>query len=275
LLIALLCVGVVLGGGFFIFLRTASSSLERIVAELDRLDPGWRMEDIEARRKEVPDAENSAFRIIAARQLLGGKIVASPATEKLRKLPPQVRLDAQQAADLEKHLEVFRQAVVEARKLQDMPEGRWPIKYDAASLSTPRTVSLLDALNISRLLALDAMRRADAADGNGAMESCLAIQHAGQSMGDDPTLMAHLIRLAATSIAVRSMERTLAQCECAVDSEATLKRMQVALTKQIAAPGIFGAHAGRACFHARDVPVARRWQDRCQEGDDRRWLDPP
>jgi hypothetical protein len=171
--------------------------------------------------------------------------------EKLNKLPPQVALSAQQAADLEKHLDAFPQAVVEARKLQDMPEGRWPIKYDGASVIKPSTVSLLDALNIARLLALDTMRRAHAADAEGALQSCLAIHNVGQSMRNDPTLMAYLIRQAATAIAVRAMERILAQERLDLATEPSLRRLQDALAKEIPEQAFLEAmRAERAFGHA-------------------------
>src|SRR5258708_22754296 len=48
--------------------RIATSSvpddLTVIIAELDETDPRWRIEDIEADRKIIPDAENTALVII-------------------------------------------------------------------------------------------------------------------------------------------------------------------------------------------------------------------
>ena len=49
------------GGGLVVFLWTATSDLDAVVAELDRLDPGWRMESLEANRKSVPDDDNSQW----------------------------------------------------------------------------------------------------------------------------------------------------------------------------------------------------------------------
>src|SRR5262249_29176942 len=45
-------------------------ALERYLAELDQEDPGWRFEEIEAARPEVPDAENSAQVVAAVAQRL-------------------------------------------------------------------------------------------------------------------------------------------------------------------------------------------------------------
>ena len=48
----------------------ARTRLKAALAEMDRTDPGWRLPDIEAARVVVPDAENSALRVIAANKLL-------------------------------------------------------------------------------------------------------------------------------------------------------------------------------------------------------------
>src|SRR5258708_4848551 len=43
---------------------------EAAAAELDASDPGWRWEDIEARRETIPPEKNAALHIQAASQLL-------------------------------------------------------------------------------------------------------------------------------------------------------------------------------------------------------------
>ena len=85
---------------------------------------------IEANRKVVPDVQNSALHIVAVGKLCSGQLVISTAMEKMfENLPPQVQLNEQQTALLEKRFAALRKAVTEARKLKDMPQGRHPIKY--------------------------------------------------------------------------------------------------------------------------------------------------
>jgi len=247
-LIAFLGFGLIVAVGLFIFQMTASSELDRVVAELDRLDPGWRMEDFEAKRQAMPDAENSALRIIAAAQLLWGKRPSSPFQGMNKNRNLQVRLDATQAADIEKQLMACKSALEEARKLKDMPKGRWPTKFDTSFSLAPPKVQLLDALTVSRLLALDAIWRAHKADAEGALESCLAILHAGQSLDDYPVLMAYLVRESATLIAVNTMERTLAQNKIGLASEPTLQRLQDALAKELSQQMIVDAFRGERAF---------------------------
>jgi hypothetical protein len=230
--LALLLLVLVMGSGLAVFLWTATSDLDAIVAELNRLDPGWRVEAIEANRKVVPDEDNSALRIIAVRKLIGGKMVL--AAKLTPKVPPHIQLNDKESAEIEKFLEGELQAVVEARKLRDMPAGRWPIKYDDDfTAPIPRAATVLDALNVARFLVVDAARRAHASDADGSIESCLAIQHAAQSTGNEPTMMAALVRNACTTLAVGALERTLAQSHFTRTSESALKRMQAALAKEL------------------------------------------
>jgi hypothetical protein len=247
LLFFVLVIGVVV----LFFLRAASSELNDVIAEMDRLDPGWRLEDIEAGRKVVPDDKNSALHIMTVKKLLGGKAVQTPAMEKtFRALPPQVEHNAEQTAELQKRFALFPKAVLEARKLIDLPEGRWPINYEANLFSKAPAVRLMDALDVCRLLELDAARRVQAFDADGAVDSCLAAQHAAQSMGNDPTLMAQLVRHACTAVAMRALERTLAQGHFTDASEPTLKRMQAALAKELPQQTLLPAmRAERAFAH--------------------------
>src|SRR5260370_41379710 len=77
------------------------------IAEADRLDPGWRLADLEAARAEVPDAENAALQVLTAKRLLpAGWFPSPPGTistkleDDLDRLPPNQRLDESQSKQL-------------------------------------------------------------------------------------------------------------------------------------------------------------------------------
>ena len=54
---------IVIGG---LYLHTSANKVvEAAIAEADRLDPGWRIEEIEAKRADVPDDVNGALKVIA------------------------------------------------------------------------------------------------------------------------------------------------------------------------------------------------------------------
>src|SRR5262245_44121826 len=70
LLLALLLVGV-LAAVFFGYPPLRDEwRLSAAIAEADRRDPGWRWEELQARRRVVPDAENSALRVLKAANLM-------------------------------------------------------------------------------------------------------------------------------------------------------------------------------------------------------------
>src|SRR5262245_41819850 len=51
----------------------AARQLAAAQAEADRVDPGWRLLDLEAKRPVLPDDENAAVQLLAAHQLLPAK----------------------------------------------------------------------------------------------------------------------------------------------------------------------------------------------------------
>src|SRR4051812_41698586 len=58
----------------FVYYR-AGGVMQSAVAETDALDPGWRLEDVEASRAAVPDAENAALRVAALKRLMAGRSI--------------------------------------------------------------------------------------------------------------------------------------------------------------------------------------------------------
>jgi hypothetical protein len=64
-------------GWIFYSKHQAKLALEEAIAESDRLDPGWRLEDIEKRRTALPPERNSAIHITAAAALTPGLSLAA------------------------------------------------------------------------------------------------------------------------------------------------------------------------------------------------------
>jgi hypothetical protein len=66
-LIVALIVVILVGGAAWIVhdLFISDQGLEAAIAATDRLDPGWRIEELQAARKPVPDAENAALVVLA------------------------------------------------------------------------------------------------------------------------------------------------------------------------------------------------------------------
>src|SRR2546430_16259462 len=65
--------------------------LAAVVAELDESEPGWRWEDVQARREVIPDDENSALIVFAATKLVPRNWPLYPITPT-RKQHPQMHV---------------------------------------------------------------------------------------------------------------------------------------------------------------------------------------
>src|SRR5262245_62554001 len=53
------------------FVVSAHTGLNKLIAEIDRLDPGWRLEEIEAKRASYPPEQNAAVLILKIKGTFG------------------------------------------------------------------------------------------------------------------------------------------------------------------------------------------------------------
>jgi hypothetical protein len=209
--------------------------MKKAIAEADRLDPHWRLDDILAERAAIPDEENAALVAIAAQTKVprvwpswdmppsvGGDSEGELAAA-LRDLKPNQRLTSAERAEMRPEMERVAPAIREARKLQDMPRGRFPIIYTKNYIST-LLPNIQDARSVANVLHYDAMFRAQSGDLDGAVVDCRALVNCARSIGDEPMLIAQLVRMAIRAIAVHQAERTLALGEPDPDDLALLQR---------------------------------------------------
>lgn len=227
---------------FVYFLLTSDRDFQEAVAEADRLDPGWRIPELEQKRAIIPDSENSGLVLIAAKGLLPpnwpGPEQREGSEEELRvldELPdvePCVQLDERQTRVLREKLQRAEKALAAVRNVAELPRGRYPIHYTRDFVSTllPHTQ---DARAFGTLLDYDALLRAQEGGADGALTSCRGILNCGRSIGDEPTLISMLVRIALNSLAAKKVERVLTQGE---PSEAALSRVQHALEAEVEEP---------------------------------------
>jgi hypothetical protein len=252
-LVLFLLLLVVVWGAAFLWYGT-ERALREAEAEVDRLDPGWRLADLEAARAEIPDAENGAFQVQAVRALLPSRWPPWPGNGDgesdldagIDQLAPPVRLDEQQTARLRAELGKVAPAVAAARRLTDFPQGRYPLSWSPDGIGTLMPhVEQMD--RVTRLLRLDVVRLVQDGDVDGACASCRALVHTGRSLGDESTLIAQLMRLRCQRSAVKGLERTLAQGE---PTEAALEAVQCLLADEEQVPLQLRAfRAERATVH--------------------------
>jgi hypothetical protein len=211
-----------------------TTKLQQAEAALDRSDPGWRLADIEAARAVVPDEQNSARCVVRAVQLLPKDWPPKDLADALAHLDPPSHLDPTLRERLAAELDAVRPAVEEARKLADMPQGRYSIHYPRNPLNT-----LLDEQQRARcvfaLLDYDAKRLDEDERPDEALRSCRAGLNAARSLGDEPLAITQLIRIAGVAIACKEVERALAQGE---PDPAALADFQRLLLEEDAFPGM-------------------------------------
>jgi hypothetical protein len=226
--------------------HTAERELQEYMAELDATNSGWRIEELEAARAVVPEEENSARVIVAAKKLIpadwptppappgyGPAFMGSAATppaleERLNEVPPEVQLDGEFAAELYYEMERASVAVEKARQLASMPRGRHRIVYAPDFVSTLLT-DQQKTREITELLCLDAQLLAENGDIDAALASCRGAINAGRSIGDEPLLISMLVRIACVGRTHRYLERTLAQGRA---SEPALRQVQELLADE-------------------------------------------
>jgi hypothetical protein len=231
LLVLLLPAGL-LGGGYLYLVLAANGELEAAQEEASRDDPHWRLEEIEARRKEIPDAQNAALRVLAVQRLIPQSWPPPQLTELFIEDPaPQEQLNEPQIAALRKELARAQPALTRARTLTDLPRGRYPVTYSLDYIST--RVRCQEARAVADLLSWDVRLRTQEQDLDGALRTCHALLNTARSIGDDPMVIGQLVRIACRAVALSGIERVLAQGE---PSEAALENLQRLLAQEDLVP---------------------------------------
>jgi hypothetical protein len=219
--------------------------LRQDLADLDRDEPGWRWHDLEAARADLPDEENGALRVLTAGELLPAGW-PKPEMPKLEEVPPKEQLDAETYARLRAELDRAAPALREARKLADLPAGRFPITYDRNGL--PTSLSHTEEVRaVGGLLQYAVWTDAQAGDLRAAAASCRALINAARAVGDEPFAYSQFRRLFNVSRAGDALTRALAQGELAPDD---LRGLQELLEDEDRHPGwLIALRAERALLH--------------------------
>jgi hypothetical protein len=213
-----------LAGVYFLIGHLADLELQDAQAEADRLDPGWRLDDLEGRRPEYADDDNSALQVFRIKSLIpNGWASKQPFNDLFTDLPAPHQLDAKQLQALRLEMARAAMAVAEARKLADLPHGRFPFQWAPDLIST--TLNSHGARDVASLLQFDVLLLAQEGDLDAALRSIRGIVNAGRAIGDEPTLISQLVRLACRGVAIAGLERVLAQGEPSPAALADLQRL--------------------------------------------------
>ncbi len=240
--------------------RKGSTCVEEAIARADRLDSRWRFDDLQADRLPVPPADKNGSAQIAAiaaaeakggyglwsfPQIQGDAAKQAQAREAMDKSLEGERnvpalLNEEQVRVLKAEQARSARALALARDLVRFPFGRIPITYPK-NLWAVSLANCQQARPAGRMLHHDALLRAHNGDLSGALLDVKAIIHAGRAVGDEPFLIAILIRIALDHVAVNTLERSLGLGE-ATDQE--LRNIQACLLDQIQIPYLLQALRG-------------------------------
>ncbi len=220
------------------------------VAELDRSDRVWRLEHLpEFRRTLIPDEQNAALRVQAAKRSLPpgwpGR-EQQQLLDNLHQLPPRTPLTPQQAAAVRASWTQVEPALAEARPLAGFSRGRYLVSWNRDAITTPLP-HLVVVREVSQLLLLDSALRCHDGDIDGSLHTCQALLNAGRSIGDEPLAISQLSRIACAALACRALERSLGQGNA---SESALAAVQKLLEDDTGQPMLLSLARGeRASMH--------------------------
>jgi hypothetical protein len=199
---------------YFYVKHLASVDLQEALAETDRLDPGWRFDDLQAGRPVYADDDNSAVQLVRIKALIPNGWAAQKEFTALFTGPPNPhQLDAAQWKALQQEMAKAAAALTEARKLADLPHGRFPLQPRVLASSLKAVLNTRDPRAVIDLLHYDVLMLAQEGDLDGALRSTRGVVNAGRSIGDEPAREAQLLRMACRGAAVGSLERVLSQGE--------------------------------------------------------------
>lgn len=180
------------------------------IAELDRTDPGWRLEEIEAARAKIPDAENGALIELAAAEQLPHDWPTDDVVIPLNQVALNRALTQAERTLFEGAMKDYPKVVEQARSLAEKDKGRFSLgkSKNAIEMYFPRDRN--EGI-VHTLLWLDVVLLADRKEFKAALRSCRAQINVGLYHGDEPLAMSYWMRAMDVRSGCRHIERVLAQ----------------------------------------------------------------
>jgi hypothetical protein len=239
LIVVPLCL-VAVGMPLIYFVLASDRELREAIAEADALDPGWRLQELEAKRAIIPDEQNSALVLMSAQSLLPAnwpffwhhqqppemsersRQEVRNLQQSLLNLQPGVLLEERQTRSLREELLRAGDALGIVKKVATLRTGRYPGQNNG-----------LATMKMGHLVSYDALLRAQDNDPGGALESCRAILSCSRALGDEVGIFSMLVRLGLNRLATERIEQTLALGE---PPESVLSSLQHDLERQVEEP---------------------------------------
>jgi ABC-type transport system involved in multi-copper enzyme maturation permease subunit len=195
----------------------AHIALDKAMADADRLDPGWRWEEMESRLKEIPPEKNSALVLLKAHQLLPQNPQGDfRGLDIVSEIPPQHQFSGGMLKRLSKGIKRQQAALEVACRVTDMPEGRFPRQerdVDRAFLWYRSDLNeLCTLLNFAAILRMHENKCAEA------VGLCRAAFNCARSAGNEVSQMGVYVQSSHVNSSIDTLERILG-LETAPDEE--------------------------------------------------------
>jgi hypothetical protein len=231
-------------------------------AEIGRVDPAWRWGDLQAARRPLADAENSALRVLDASRRLpdpwrpfetvesapGQSLDADARAEldqSLSDLSPVQQCRPDQTAGLKTEVARLAEPLAALRDLSDMDWGRYPSQPLTAAQTLPANDALMKGRAAARILVFQSRLQAQEGRPDDALTTTRAMLGVVRSLGDDGLWIQLLVRVALRNVTVGQVERVLAQGR---PSPAALTAAQKAIERELAEPVLVYALRGERAW---------------------------
>jgi hypothetical protein len=262
--------------GLYAWTRYASQrDLEEAIAETDKLDSYWRLEDLEAHRRPLPPPKENGFEqaMIAAalkpaypwpnpkfpqfeNDRAYQRRVVDAMNNRLKQKPDMLAtlLCDEEARVLREELERAEAFIQEARKMADFPSGRGPSIVPAPGSVAVPAPSYISFLDLTKTLAPDVRVRLYDGDMLGALVDVRAMLNISHALEEEPSLMAQLVLRAMNHLTIETLQTVLASGTLP-DKE--LADLQQKLEDQAAYSAVYNGMRGERAYFDRILERAQ------------------
>lgn len=191
-------------------------SLSQLTAEIDRRDPHWTLDAIEARRPNCAPEKNSIAYLMSFQQALAAFVDQDRTNRLERETSVETavnrQLSVQQYSNLVVQLDENRSLVTNLALLSNMPNGRaqldWPLNH--LQLKMPHLDACRHAIYV---LQADFERSIQESRTNDATRRIIAMFNLSAALKDEPAGISQLIRLTIRQTTSELLQRWLAMGE--------------------------------------------------------------
>lgn len=249
------------GGGLFLLVligaiiewqiavNRGKSQLAKIQAALDASEPGWRLDDLNRRRNDNLPQDEQNIAVIALKAIHElpdsfNKWETEALTYEWRgALKPNQLADPKDLADAREQFKTIAPFVTKLHEIRKYSRGGNRV---VIPIPNPMATNLADTQKLREAaskLDWQALIAANDNDPKTATEANRTLLHLRLAIGDEPTMISQLVRIAITAIAVRSTERTLALTEAKQGLAELQAEYELARTERFLLAGLEGERA--------------------------------